>query len=82
MRKIKLKKKKSLVSIRGLRRIRKLFRLLEAIQMSNRTRHGAELIPEVHYPIDLCDDVVSSSTGSTWDSGPASSLLELPQSSM
>ena len=48
---------------------------LEAIQMSNKTHQGAEIITEVHYPIDLCDDVVSSSTGSTWDSGPASSLL-------
>ncbi|KAK9928154.1 hypothetical protein M0R45_025300 [Rubus argutus] len=48
---------------------------LEAIQMSNKTHQGAEIITEVHYPIDLCDDVVSSSTGSTWDSGPAGFII-------
>ena len=54
---------------------------LEAIQLSNKTLQGAELfIPE--YPIEHCDDVVSSSIGSTWDSGSTSSVLEISISSM
>ncbi|KAK9950165.1 hypothetical protein M0R45_005666 [Rubus argutus] len=62
--------------------MREVITELEAIKMSNRTHHqGAEFIPE-HYPIQQCDDVVSSSRGSTWDSGPTSSSLEFPQSSM
>ncbi|KAK9928072.1 hypothetical protein M0R45_025226 [Rubus argutus] len=54
---------------------------LEAIQLSNKTHQGAEsFIPE--YPIEHCDDVISSSTGSTWDSGSTSTVLEISISSM